>query len=152
LKAVEIRKLEVLLANKQKKSKSALKDLAQAKTKREKLLDLLNKRGLEVVQLKVGKTGAVTEVNLLKKLHKTELKSKKELSKKEIQAKSITIKRLEATKKTLKQNFNKLKRQHETLACTPILWSVTLSSMPPMWLCSMSRPKCSLCQRAKQEK
>jgi hypothetical protein len=66
------------------------------------LLDLLNKRGLEVVQLTTGKTGAVAKVNLLKKLHKKELKSEKELSKKEIQAKSVTIKSLEPTKKTLK--------------------------------------------------
>jgi hypothetical protein len=54
---------------------------------------------MHVVQLKADKTGAVAEVNLLKKLHKTELNSEKELSKKEIQAKSITIKSLEAMNK-----------------------------------------------------
>jgi hypothetical protein len=59
-----------LLANKRKNPKSALKDLAQAKTKHEKLLNL---------------------------------------------AKSITIKILEVTKKTLKLDFDKLKRQYETL-------------------------------------
>jgi hypothetical protein len=116
LKLAEIRKLEVLLADKWKRSKSALKDLALAKTKHKKLLDLLDERGLEVVQLKAGKTGAVAEVNLLKKLHKTELKSEKELTKKEIQAKSITIKSLKSTKKTIKRDFEKLKRQHETLS------------------------------------
>jgi hypothetical protein len=76
-KSAEIRKLEVLLADKWKQSKLAWKDLALAESKHKKLLDLLDKRGLEVVQLKAGKTGAVMEVNLLKKLHKMELKSKK---------------------------------------------------------------------------
>jgi hypothetical protein len=66
-KAAEIRKLEVLLADKWKRSKLALKDLASAKSKHKKLLDLLNNRGLEVVQLRTGKTGAVAEVGLLKK-------------------------------------------------------------------------------------
>jgi myosin heavy subunit len=92
-----------------------LKDLALAETKREKLLDLLDERGLEVVQLKSGKTGAVAEVNLLKKLHKTELKSEKELTKKEILAKSVTIKTLESTKNSLKKELNKVNKQYETL-------------------------------------
>jgi hypothetical protein len=56
-----------MLADERKRSKSALKDLALAKTKRKKLLELLDERGLEVVQLKAGKTGAVAEVGLLKK-------------------------------------------------------------------------------------
>jgi hypothetical protein len=109
-KAADLRKLEVLLADKQKRSKFALKDLALAESKRKNLLDLLNDRGLGVVQLKTDKTGAVPEVNLLKKFNKTELKSKKELLKKEILANSITMKSLEATKKTLQQDFDKLKK------------------------------------------
>jgi hypothetical protein len=44
-----------LLADKWKRSKPALKDLPLAKSKREILLDLLNNRGLEVVQLRTGK-------------------------------------------------------------------------------------------------
>jgi hypothetical protein len=64
-KAAEIRKVEVLLADKWKRSKSASKDLALAKSKRKRLLDLLNKREFEVVQLRTGKTGAIAEVNLL---------------------------------------------------------------------------------------
>jgi myosin heavy subunit len=114
-KLAEIKKLEGLLAVERKRSKSALKDLALAETKREKLLDLLDERGLEVVQLKSGKTGAVAEVNLLKKLHKTELKSEKELTKKEILAKSVTIKTLESTKNSLKKELNKVNKQYETL-------------------------------------
>jgi myosin heavy subunit len=114
-KLAEIKKLEGLLAVERKRSKSALKDLALAETKREKLLDLLDERGLEVVQLKSGKTGAVAEVNLLKKLHKTELKSEKELTKKEILAKSVTIKTLKSTKKSLKKELNKVNKQYETL-------------------------------------
>jgi myosin heavy subunit len=114
-KLAEIKKLEGLLAVERKRSKSALKDLALAETKRKKLLDLLDERGLEVVQLKSGKTGAVAEVNLLKKLHKTELKSEKELTKKEILAKSVTIKTLESTKKSLKKELNKVNKQYETL-------------------------------------
>jgi hypothetical protein len=90
-----------LSADKWKRCKLAFKDLAVAKLKTEKLLDLLNDRGLEVVQLKTAKTGAVAEVNLLKKLHKTELKSEKEIRKKEILTKSVTIKSLESTKKTV---------------------------------------------------
>jgi hypothetical protein len=99
-----------LLADKQKRCKFAFKDLAVAKSKRKNLLDLLDDRRLEVVQLKTGKNGAVAEVNLLKKLHKTELKSKKELSKKEILAKSVIIKSLEASKNILKQDFDKAKK------------------------------------------
>jgi hypothetical protein len=105
-KAAEIRNLEVLLADERKRSKSALNDLALAKSKHEKLLDLLNNRGLEVVQLRTGETGAVVEVSLFKKLHKTELKSVKELSKKEILTKCIIIKSLKAAKKILEQDFN----------------------------------------------
>jgi hypothetical protein len=93
-----------------------LKDLALAKTKRKKLLELLDKRGLEVFQLKAGKTGAVAEVNLLKKVHKTELKSEKEITKKEIHAKSVTIKSLESKNKTIKRDLEKRKRQHETIS------------------------------------
>ena len=114
-KLAEIKKLEGLLAVERKRSKSALKDLALAETKRKKLLDLLDERGLEVVQLKSGKTGAVAEVNLLKKLHKTELKSEKELTKKEILAKSVTIKTLESTKNSLRKELNKVNKQYETL-------------------------------------
>jgi hypothetical protein len=66
LKAAEIRKLEVLLVDKQKWSKLALKELALAESKRRKLFELLDNKGLEVVQLRTGKTGAVTEVGLLK--------------------------------------------------------------------------------------
>jgi hypothetical protein len=73
-KAAYRRKLEVLLADKCKRSKSALKDLALAKSKGKKLLDLLDNIVLTVVQLRTGKTGSVMEVSLLEKLHKTELK------------------------------------------------------------------------------
>ena len=52
---------------------------------------------------------------MLKKLHKTELKSEKEISKKEILAKSVITKSLEASKKILKQDFNKSKKQYETV-------------------------------------
>jgi hypothetical protein len=65
-KATEIRKLEVLLADERKRSKSAFKDLALAESKPKKLLDLLDSRELKVVQLRAGNTGAFTKVNLLK--------------------------------------------------------------------------------------
>jgi hypothetical protein len=109
-KLANLRKLEVALADKRKKSKSASKDLAQAESSSKKLLELLDDRGLEMVQLKTDKTGAVAEVILLKKLHKTELKAEKERKNKEVQAKSNIIKGLKATKKT-----DKLKKQCETL-------------------------------------
>jgi hypothetical protein len=67
------------------RSKSAFKNLAVAESKHKKLLDVLNNRGPEVVQLSAGKTGAVAEVNLLKKLNKTEILTK-----------SVLIKSLEA--------------------------------------------------------
>jgi hypothetical protein len=117
-KAAEIRKLEVLLIDERKRSKSALKDLALTESKCKKLLELLNNRGLltpHVVQLRTGKTGAVTKVGLLKKLRKTELKSVKELPKKEILTKSVIIKSLEASKKILKRDFDKIKKQYQTL-------------------------------------
>jgi hypothetical protein len=66
-KVAEIRKLEVLLVDEWKRSKSALKDLALTQSKHTKMLELLDNRGLELVQLRTGKTGAVTEVGLLKK-------------------------------------------------------------------------------------
>jgi hypothetical protein len=44
------------------------------------------------------------------------LKSEKEITKKEILAKSVTIKMLESTKKNLKSDLEKLKKQHETLS------------------------------------
>jgi hypothetical protein len=65
--SADLRKLEVLLANEWRRFKSALKDLALAESKHKKLPDLLNNRGLEVVQLRTGKTGTVPEVSLLEK-------------------------------------------------------------------------------------
>jgi hypothetical protein len=143
-KVAEIRKLEVLLVDKWKRSKSALKDLALAESKRKKLLELLNNRGLAVVQLRTGKTGAVTEVGLLKKLHKTELKSVKELSKKEILTKSVIInKSLKASKKILRQDFDKIKKQYETLGKlqSSLLWRKLVRDPPMLLLLLPSTPK-----------
>jgi hypothetical protein len=110
------KRLEATLADKQKKSKSPMKDLAQAESKRVKLFELLDNRGLDVVQLKSDKTGAVAEVNLLKKLHKTEVKSKKELAKKELEAKCAVIKGHEVANRLAKKELDWQKRQYETLA------------------------------------
>jgi hypothetical protein len=112
----KIKKLEVDLSEELKKSRSLTKDLAQAQSKHKKLLELLDTRGLELVQARSDKTGAVAEVNLLKKLHKSELKAEKELAKKELTSKIAIVKGLESTKRTASRDLEKLKKQHETLA------------------------------------
>jgi hypothetical protein len=79
--------------------------------------------GLELVQElkaegKLDKTGSVTEVNLLKKLHKTEKKSDKDSVKKEHAILTAKIKDLQASRRVGTKDFEKLKKAHDILLDT----------------------------------